>query len=33
MSSAYYDAEPMKPYLKIVSAGYEWEELEIQPAS
>jgi hypothetical protein len=28
-SSAYCDAETKKLYLKIVSTGYEWEELEI----
>ena len=32
-SAYYYDAEPTKLYLKIVSTGYEWEELEIQAAS
>jgi hypothetical protein len=28
-SSYYYDAKTEKLYFKIVSAGYEWEELEI----
>ena len=32
-SAYYYDAEAKKLYLKIVSEGYDWEELEVQPGS
>ena len=32
-SAYYYDAQSKKLYLKIVSVGYDWEELEVQPGS
>jgi cell migration-inducing and hyaluronan-binding protein len=32
-SAYYYDAGAKKLYLKIVSDGYDWEELEVKPAS
>jgi hypothetical protein len=31
-SSYYYDSTAQKLYLKVVPNGYDWEELQVEPA-